>query len=151
MVPAAVAGRGGFGGGGQLDPAAQATAIAERMAQNGDQVSTFMTRGLLNQFITTLQLKTGDVTEADLQAEQAQRNVFRWLAVAAETTGIPLETLQEALTGGASLAEAIEAQGGDVTAVETAIRDALKNNPNLDAQAIEDQITAALSTKTTAQ
>ena len=144
-------GPGGFGGGGQLDPAAQATAIAERMAENGDEMSTFMTRGLLNQFITTLQLKTGDVTEADLQAEQAQRNVFRWLAVAAETTGIPVETLQEALTGGSSLAEAIEAQGGDVTAVETAIRDALKNNPNLDAQAIEDQITAVLSTKTTAQ
>ena len=110
-----------------------------------------MTRGLLAQLITSLQLKTGDVTEADLQAQQAQRNVFRWLTVAAETTNIPVETLQGALTGGATLAEAIQAQGGDLAAVQTAVRDALKSNPNLDAQAIEAEITAVFSTKIDAQ
>ncbi len=142
---------GGFGGDQASDPAARETAIAERVGQGGDQAATFMTRGLLNQYITSLQLKTGDVTEADLQVEQAQRNVFRWLSVAAETTGIPTETLQEALAGGATLAEAIEAQGGDLAAVETAVRDALKSNPDLDDQAIEAEITAVFSTKIDAQ
>ncbi|MEZ4770078.1 MAG: hypothetical protein R2844_16810 [Caldilineales bacterium] len=141
---------GGFGGA-QQDPSARETAIAERLSQDGGQAATFMTRGLLNQLITSLQLKTGELTQADLDAQQAQRNVFRWLPVAAETTGIPVETLQEALAGGATLAEAIDAQGGDLAAVQAAVRDALKNNPNLDDQAIEAEITAVFDTKTDAQ
>ena len=142
---------GGFGGGQAADPTARETAIAERVGQGGGQAATFMTRGLLAQLITSLQLKTGDVTEADLQAQQAQRNVFRWLTVAAETTNIPVETLQGALTDGATLAEVIQAQGGDLAAVQTAVRDALKSNPNLDDQAIEAEITAVFSTKIDAQ
>ena len=68
-----------------------------------------MTCGLLNQLITSLRIKTGDLTEA------------------------------------------IKDKGGDVTAVETALRRALKNNPNLDEQAITDQISSVLNTKVTPQ
>ena len=136
---------GGFGGD-QQDPSARETAIAERLTQDGGQAASFMTRGLLNQYITSLQLKTGDVTQEDLQAQQAQRNVFRWLPLAAETTGIPVETLQEALAGGSTLADAIQAQGGDVATVETAISDSLKDNPNLDQQAIDTEVNAVLNT-----
>lgn len=154
-------GPGGFPGGGpdgvpgggfaNASPEQRATAIAERMAQDGGQAATFMTRGLLNQLITSLRIKTGDLTEAEVLAQQQQRAITRWLPVVSETTGIAVEDLNTAITGGASLAEAIKAKGGDVTAVETALRQALKNNPNLDEQAIKDQISSVLNTKVTPQ
>jgi hypothetical protein len=146
-------GPGGVPGGGfaNASPEQRATAIAERMAQDGGQAATFMTRGLLNQLITSLRIKTGDLTEAEVQAQQQQRAITRWLPVVSETTGIAVEDLNTAITGGASLAEAIKDKGGDVTAVETALREALKNNPNLDEQAIKDQIASVLNTKVTPQ
>ena len=142
---------GGVPGGGFADasPEERATAIAERMAQDGGQAATFMTRGLLNQLITSLRIKTGDLTEAEVQAQQQQRAIMRWLPVVSETTGIAVEDLNTAITGGASLAEAIKDKGGDVTAVEAALREALKSNLNLDQEAIEDQITSVLNTKVT--
>ncbi len=137
---------GGFTGG-QANPEARATALAQRLAQGGDQAATFMTRGLLNQLITTLELKTGAVTEAQLQAEQAQRAALRWTGVISDTTGIDAETLSQAVSQGSTLAEAIQAHGGDIEKVKTALRDVLKNNPNLDAAAIEAQIDQVLYTK----
>jgi hypothetical protein len=121
------------------------------MAQDGGQAATFMTRGLLNQLITSLRIKTGDLTEAEVQAQQQQRAVMRWLPVVSETTGIAVEDLNTAITGGASLAEAIKDKGGDVAAVEAALREALKNTPDLDQEAIEDQIASVLNTKVTPQ
>lgn len=145
-------GPGGMPGGlADASPEAQATAIAERMAQDGGQAATFMTRGLLNQLITSLRIKTGDLTEAELQAQQQQRAIMRWLPLVGETTGIAVEDLNTALAGGKSLAEAIAARGGDVTTVETTLRDALKNNPNLDEQAIEDQVSSILDAKVPSQ
>ncbi len=142
---------GGVPGGGfaNASPEERATAIAERMAQDGGQAATFMTRGLLNQLITSLRIKTGDLTEAEVQAQQQQRAIMRWLPVVSETTGIAVEELNTAVTGGASLAEAIKGKGGDVAAVEAALREALKNNPDLDQEAIEDQIASVLNTKVT--
>ena len=144
---------GGVPGGGfaNASPEERATAIAERMAQDGGQAATFMTRGLLNQLITSLRIKTGDLTEAEVQAQQQQRAVMRWLPVVSETTGIAVEDLNTAITGGASLAEAIKDKGGDVAAVEAALREALKNTPDLDQEAIEDQIASVLNTKVTPQ
>lgn len=140
-------GAGGPGGFGQANPEERATAIAERMAQNGGQAASFMTRGLVNQLITTLQLKTGELTEADLQAQQAQRAVFRWLPLVAETTGISIDVLREAVDGGKTVAEAVQANGGDMAAVEAALREALQANPDLDEQAIAEQIAAVLNGK----
>ena len=137
------------GGFAAASPEQRATAIAERMAQDGGQAATFMTRGLLNQLITSLRIKTGDLTEAEIQTQQQPRAVMRWLPVVSETTGIAVEDLNTAITGGASLAEAIKDKGGDVVAVETALREALKSNPNLDQEAIEDQISSVLNTKAT--
>lgn len=137
---------GGPGGGfGEASPE-RATAIAERMAQNGGAAG-FMTRGLVNQLITTLQLKTGDLTQEDLDAQQARRAILRWLPLVAETTGISADTLQEALNGGQTLAEAIQANGGDLAATETALREALQANPGLDEQAIAEQLAAVLNGK----
>lgn len=137
---------GGFAGG-EVNPEARATAMAERLAQGGDQAASFLTRGILNQLITTLQLKTGEVTQEQLQAEQAQRGILRWTGVISDTTGIDAETLRQAVTGGSTLAEAITAHGGDVEVVKTALREAFKNNPNLDEVAIEDQIDQVLNSK----
>ena len=147
-VPGGGPGGGVPGGFADASPEERETAIAERMAQDGGQAATFMTRGLLNQLITSLRIKTGDLTEAEVEAQQQQRAIMRWLPIASEATGLAVEDLNAALAEGASLAEAIQAQGGDVAAVETALREALKNNPNLDEQAIEEQITAVLNTKT---
>lgn len=121
--------------------------MAERLAQGGDQGARFMTRGILNQLITTLQLKTGAVTEEQLQAEQAQRAALRWTGVISDTTGITADTLRQAVSEGSTLAEAITAHGGDIEVVKTALRAALKNNPNLDDAAIETQIDQVLNTK----
>jgi hypothetical protein len=135
----------GGAGGEQLSPEQRATAMAERMAENPELAANFLTRGILNQLITTLQLKTGDVTQEQLQAQQAQRAAMRWVPVVSEATGISVEVLGEAISGGKTLAEAIEAEGGDLTAAETALRDALKEAPNLDEQGIEAQIEAILN------
>jgi hypothetical protein len=45
-------------------------------------------------------------------------------SVVSETTGIPVETLQEETAAGATLAEVITAQGGDLEAVREALREA---------------------------
>ncbi len=137
---------GGFAGG-EVNPEARATALAERLAQGGDQAAGFMTRGILNQLITALQLKTGEVTQEQLQAEQAQRAALRWTGVISDTTGITAETLRQAVSEGSTLAEAIAARGGDIEKVRTALREVLKNNPNPDDAAIEAEIDQVLNTK----
>ena len=110
-----------------------------------------MARGLVNALITSLKLKTGELTEAQLQAEQAQRATMRWVPVASEATGIAVEKLSAAFGEGKTLAEAIQAEGGDVSKAEAAIRERLQNAPNADAQALEEQVSAALNTKAPAQ
>jgi hypothetical protein len=119
--------------------------MAERMAENPTLAATFLTRGILNQLITTLQLKTGEVTEEELQAQREQRAAMRWVPIVSEATGLPLEKLSEAMSGGKTLAEAIEAEGGDVGKAEAAIREMLKNAPDMDDQKLEEQVSAALN------
>ena len=142
-------GGGFFGGAGgeQLSPEQRATAIAERMAENPGLAADFATRGILNQLITALQLKTGEVTQEELRAQQDQRTAMRWIGVASEATGIAVEKITEAMRGDKTLAEAIQAEGGDVAKAEAAIREMLKNAPNMDEKTLEDQITAALNAK----
>lgn len=141
---------GGPGGFANASPEQRATAIAERMAQGGGQAGSFMTRGLVNALITSLRLKTGDLTQEQLQAEQQQRAALRWLPVISEATGISVEDLRAALTGDTTLADAIKAKGGDLAKVQAAMQAALKNDPNLDDKAIQAQIDAALNAKVAA-
>ena len=65
-VPGLGPGGGPGGGLGELSPEARATAIAERMASNGDTPGAFLERGMLFALIRTLQVKTGEI-----DAEQA--------------------------------------------------------------------------------
>jgi hypothetical protein len=152
-----IPGEGGPGGGGpgggtggnfqQLSPSERSTAVAQRAARGGD----FMSRGLVNALITSLKLKTGELTQAQLQAEQAQRAAMRWVPTASEATGIAVDKLNAAMSEGKTLAEAIQAEGGDVSKAEAAIRERLQNAPNADAQALDAEVTAALNTKAPAQ
>lgn len=140
----------GPGGVANASPEQRATAIAERVAQDGGQAAGFMTRGLVNALITSLRLKTGDLTQEQLQAEQQQRAALRWLPVISEATGISADDLRAALTGDTTLADAIKAKGGDLAKVQAAMQEALKSNPNLDDKAIQEQIDAALNAKVAA-
>jgi len=110
----------GFAGGAGAE--ATATQIAEMGGDAEDTMSAFMDQALINALVRALQLKTGELDEADLQPGRMMPMLW---SVASETTGIPMETLQEGTAGGATLAEVITAQGGDLEAVKTALKEAL--------------------------
>jgi hypothetical protein len=109
----------GFASG--ADAEARATRIAEMGGDTEDMMSAFMDQALINTLVRALQLKTGELDEADLQPDRMMQMLW---SVVSETTGIPAETLQEGTTAGATLAEVITAQGGDLEAVKTALRQA---------------------------
>lgn len=119
---------GGLGGGmpgtgqGQLDPSALATRVAAAEGSgDGDSMGTFRNRTLINALIRTLQIKTG--AEVPVPEEAGRFNQAFWDAISG-ATGIPAETLQAATADGATLAEVITADGGDLEAVEDALRQA---------------------------
>jgi hypothetical protein len=134
---------GGFAGGGapggveNMTPEERATAVAERL---GSLSGDLATRGLLNALITSLQVKTGEIDQADLQAQRALRGMLRWLPAVSEASGIPVETLRDEVAGGATLAEVVEAQGGDVAAVETALRGAIQAMAGEDSELTAEDI-----------
>lgn len=138
---------GGFPGGGFADmsPEERATAAAERL---GGMTGDFATRGLLNALIASLRLKTGEIDEADLQAQRALRGMLRWLPVVSEASGIPVETLREEITAGATVAEVVDAKGGDVAAVEAALRETIQaargEDSELTAEDVDRQADAVL-------
>lgn len=111
----------GFPGGAGADPEARATRIAEMGGDAEDVMNAFMDQALVGALIRTLQVKTGELDETDLQPGRV--NQMLW-SVVSETTGIPVETLQEETAAGATLAEVITAQGGDLEAVREALREA---------------------------
>ena len=150
-----IPGRGPGGGQGgdftQINPEERATAMAVRAAQGGGRRDDFMARGLVNALIMSLRLKTGDLTQEQLQAEQAQRTTQRWVRVAADATGIAADKLRAAVAEGKTLSEAIQTEGGDISKAEAAIREILKNAPNAGAQNIEAELSSALNAKAPAQ
>lgn len=101
---------------------ARATQIAELGGDADDLMSVFMNEALISVLIRTLQIKTG---ELDATAFGPGRMDPVLLNVVSETTGIPLETLHMDTASGATLADVITAQRGDLEAVKTALREAL--------------------------
>ncbi|MGB1288802.1 MAG: hypothetical protein ACPG7F_19875 [Aggregatilineales bacterium] len=63
-----------------------------------------------------------------------------------ELTGLDAESLQAARDAGQTLAEAITANGGDVTAVETALIEQFSQRPNADADAVAERVDTMLNT-----
>lgn len=104
--------------------------IATRQAQFAEGgAAAFADRVLTGAVIRMLEVKTGELDESDLQAER-----FNPFAVVGEVTGIPVATLREEMADGATLGEAINANGGDVEAVRSALIEAFSVLPNLEGQ-----------------
>jgi hypothetical protein len=132
-------GPGGFPGGGQggfqgADPEAIATRRAEFTA-NG--AGTFQDRALLGAVVHLLVTKTGEFT--DNGPGQIFQTIF---SVVSDETGLSLEEIQNQMADGSTLAEVIDANGGDVELVRQALIDALGELPNaaeLDLEQMADQ------------
>jgi len=88
--------------------------------------------------IRTLEIKTGEVDEAELQERAAAR--VNPLAIASEATGIEIEALQEEMAGGATLAESISTLGGDLDTVKEALTEAYGQLPDAEEQDIDQFI-----------
>ena len=112
---------GGFPGG-QVDPSAIETRQAELAASGDDPFTILMSRGMTNAVIRLLETKTGEITE--------RVNPFTLVldAVSAET-GLTVEEIEAETAVGKSLAEVIEANGGEVTAVQESVIARLGDTP----------------------
>lgn len=127
---------GGFGGGqGDLSEDDLATRQAE--FESGG-LGGFQDRAMTNAVIMLLETKTGEVTErvdpfADL-----------W-AILNETTGLTTEEIQAQTAEGVTLAELIEANGGDVEAVKADLIAALQDSPIAQRQDVEEYVTNMLT------
>lgn len=62
-----------------------------------------------------------------------------------ELTGLDAETIREGFQNGQSLAETIEANGGDVSEIEAALVDAITENSDLDAEAVQERVNEMLN------
>lgn len=129
-------GGGGFPGGGfgDLSEDDMATRQAE-FAEGG--IAGFGDRALTGAVIRLLEVKTGELDESDLQVWAGRFNPF---GVISEVTGIPAATLREEMAGGATLGEVIEANGGDLAAVKSALVEAFSKLPNLEGQDIDQVV-----------
>ena len=115
-------GMGGFGG----DEDARATRLAE-MGGDMEQIrAQFMNQALVSALIRTMQVKTGEIdpSEQPLGFNRGLRTADGVFAIVSESSGIPVETLQAETAAGASLAEVITSQDGDLEAVEAALTEA---------------------------
>ncbi len=67
------------------------------------------------------------------------------MTIISEATGLSTEALQEELAGGATMAEIITANGGDVEAVRAQLIEAMSEIPNAQEQDIEQRVSDLLN------
>ncbi|MEA3336512.1 MAG: hypothetical protein U9R25_11420 [Chloroflexota bacterium] len=138
---------GGRPGGGDFfgqSPEARQTAIAERFGSGVDPMVAFGERMLINTLIRELQVKTGELDEADLQVAPDRFGPARFMDIISEASGIALEALQEQTTEGATLAEIISANGGDMAAAEAALTEFFGQSGNMEPEVIEQRVSDLL-------
>jgi hypothetical protein len=113
---------GGFGAGAGVenDPNARATRVAEMESGDGELSGAIQNRFLVSALIRSLQVKTG---EEVVPAGTGRFDQAFWNTIS-DAASIPLETLQASLVEGTTLADAITAGGGDLAAVQDALREA---------------------------
>ncbi len=143
-VPGSGVPGGGFPGGGQGN-AGNADARATRMAEMGVEgtMAQFMNRAMVGLLITELQITTGELDADELRIAGLMRRAW---TVISETTGIPMETLRAEAAGGATFAEIIAAQGGDLEVVKAALREAFSQMPSMEGQDLEQSVSDVLNT-----
>lgn len=126
-IPGSGAGRGQGGGSipgtaAQTDPDARSTRLAEMGGDAEGFAEMRLEQAMTSTLIRSLQIKTGELDEDDLQARGFVGTAWN---VIVESTGIPAETLQAELEQGSTLADAIVAHGGDLESVNAALIEAL--------------------------
>jgi len=137
-LPGMGAGRPGGGIVQEGETDVRATRMAEMGGDAEDMLATFTNRAMTGLLIRTLQIKTGQVDEVDLQAGRMNRMVWD---VVSECTGIPADTLQSETAEGATLAEVITAHDGDLALVEAALQEAFTSNlPDVTEQEVEQRV-----------
>jgi hypothetical protein len=137
-LPGAGGGPGGGGsfpgaGGQGLDPEALATRQAEFA---GGGAESLQERALTMAVVRLLRTKTGEA------AEQPGLIFGLVFDVVGEATGLSVDEIQAQTAEGLTLAELVEARGGDVGAVRQGLIDAFGELPNaddLDAEQLADQ------------
>jgi len=134
----------GMGGGfGEMGTDARATSVAGMMGGDAeDMMAAFANRALTNTLIRSLQVKTG---ELDADALQAGWSIQILWNIVSESTGIPLETLQEEAADGATLAEVIRANDGDLEAARAALAEAFSDMPAMEGLDVEQRISDLLN------
>lgn len=131
----------GFPEGGQANEDARATHIAQMGDDPDSAMAGFRHQVLVSALIRSLQAKTGEVDAA----EPPGRRMGDLWSVVSESTGIPVETLQEEMAEGATLAEVIAAHDGDLEAVEAALKDAFSDLPAIEGEDLDQRISDLLS------
>ena len=129
------------------DADARATRLAEMGGDPEDTRARFMNQAMVGALVRSLQVKTGELDPAEGAAGWNQgRQTFTWaLEIVSDSSGIPVETLQAETAEGASLAEVITNQGGDLEAVEAALTEAfnaMPANANMD---VEERVSDLLN------
>ncbi len=134
----------GMGGGfGEMGSDARATRVAGMMGGDAeDMMAAFANQALTNTLIRSLQVKTG---ELDADALQAGWSIQTLWNIVSESTGIPLETLQEEAADGATLAEVIRANDGDLEAARAALAEAFSDMPAMEGLDVEQRISDLLN------
>jgi hypothetical protein len=98
-----------------------------------------MNQAMVGTLVRSLRVKSGEIdpSEEPLGFNRGLRTADWVLNIVSESSGIPLETLQAETAEGASLAEVIKSQGGDLEAVEAALTeafDAMPASANMDVE-----------------
>lgn len=133
----------GMGGGlGEMDTDARATRIAGMGGEAGDMMAAFASRALVNTLIRSLQVRTGELDAAAVQAGWSNQTLWN---IVSESTGIPFETLQEETANGATLAEVIRANDGDLEAARAALAEAFSDMPAMEGLDVEQRISDLLN------
>jgi hypothetical protein len=140
-MPGAGGGAGGvpgMGGGrpGEVSPEVRATAIAKRLGNDPEALRTFQERALAAGVVTMLQEMTGNMPTPEpltLGPRLTER--------VAEAAGVDAATLQASLDAGASLADAITQNGGDLDAATAIIREIYTNVYGLSGDELEQTVT----------
>ncbi len=130
---------GGFGGGqGQANLSEDDIATRQAARESGGS-GGFQDRVLTGAVIRLLETKTGVASE-----QPADPFAPMW-DVLTEATGLTIEEIQAQTADGKTLAEIIEAGGGDVAAVTTGLIAALQDSPIAQRQDVETYVTNMLT------
>lgn len=129
----------GGGPGGQADLSEDDIATRQAARESGDGFATVQNRALTGTVVRLLQEKTG------VEIEQPADPFAAMWDVLTEATGLTVEEIQTQTSDGTTLAELIEANGGDVEAVKANLIESLQDSPIAQRQDVGEYVTNMLT------